>query len=149
MRFPYQLLKTRQPVFTLGGRSRRPRPVVAITVIGPTGTYVTDGWLDTAADDTVFPETIASVIGVNLGTAALGQAEGVGLAPVTVRFAQVTLRISQGSERREWRAWVGFTSARLRRPLLGFAGFLQFFTAVFHGDREEAELTVNSLYPGT
>ena len=35
------------------------------------------------------------------------------------------------------------------RPLIGFAGFLQFFTATFHGDREQVELTVNALYPGT
>ena len=39
--------------------------------------------------------------------------------------------------------------ANLQSPLLGFAGFLQFFTATFRGDREEIELTVNSLYPGT
>jgi hypothetical protein len=44
---------------------------------------------------------------------------------------------------------VGFTPVRLNRALLGFAGCLQFFTATFHGDREEVELTVNSLYPGT
>ena len=50
---------------------------------------------------------------------------------------------------REWEAWVGFTPVRLKRSLLGFAGFLQYFTAAFHGDREEVELTVNRLYPGT
>jgi hypothetical protein len=44
---------------------------------------------------------------------------------------------------------VGFTSCRLRHALLGFAGFLEFFTATFHGDREEVELAVNGLYPGT
>ena len=44
--------------------------------------------------------------------------------------------------------WVGFTSAPLRQPLLGYAGFLQFFTATFHGDREEVELAVNAAYPG-
>jgi hypothetical protein len=33
--------------------------------------------------------------------------------------------------------------------LLGFAGFLQFFTATFRGDREEVELAVNVLYPGS
>jgi hypothetical protein len=33
--------------------------------------------------------------------------------------------------------------------MVGFAGFLQFFTATFHGDREEVELTVNMAYPGT
>lgn len=37
----------------------------------------------------------------------------------------------------------------LRQALLGFGGFLQFFTATFRGDHEEVELAVNSLYPGT
>jgi hypothetical protein len=65
-----------------------------------------------------------------------------------VRYASVTLRITDGVEFREWPAVVGFASGNLTRPLLGFAGFLQFFTATFHGDREEVELTVNPLYPG-
>ena len=65
-----------------------------------------------------------------------------------MRLAQVTLRIADNNEQREWRAWVAFTSATMRQPLLGFAGFLQYFTAAFHGDREEVELTVNGLYPG-
>jgi hypothetical protein len=54
-----------------------------------------------------------------------------------------------GGQLREWPAWVGFTSLPARYPLLGFAGFLQFFTATFHGDREEVELVVNRLYSGT
>lgn len=60
----------------------------------------------------------------------------------------MVLRISDGHEHREWPARVGFTSAPLHRPLLGFAGFLQFFTATFDGVRELVELTVNSSYPG-
>jgi hypothetical protein len=43
---------------------------------------------------------------------------------------------------------VAFTPVRLWRPILGFAGCLQFFTATFHGDREEVELVINALYPG-
>ena len=66
-----------------------------------------------------------------------------------VRYAEVTLRLSDGQENREWHALVAFTSARLRRPIVGFAGFLQFFKAVFEGDREVVELTANSLYAGT
>ncbi len=52
-------------------------------------------------------------------------------------------------EVRQWRAWVAFAPPPFSNPLLGFAGCLQFFTATFHGDREEVELTVNRLYPGT
>jgi hypothetical protein len=44
---------------------------------------------------------------------------------------------------------VAFTSAPLRRPLLGFAGFLEFFTSTFYGDLEQVDLTINSRYPGT
>jgi hypothetical protein len=51
-------------------------------------------------------------------------------------------------EFREWPAWVGFVNG-LRRPVLGFAGFLQFFTATFRGDDEVLDLEVNRLYPGT
>jgi hypothetical protein len=61
----------------------------------------------------------------------------------------VTLRIATAQEQREWQAWVGFTSGKLRRPILGFAGCLQYFTSTFLGDREEVELSVNRLYSGT
>ncbi len=73
----------------------------------------------------------------------------MGGATVPVQYAQVTLRITDGREFREWTAWVGFTTVQLNQSLLGFAGFLQFFGSNFLGDREEVELTVNSLYTGT
>ena len=66
-----------------------------------------------------------------------------------MRYAEVTLRLATTTERHEWRAWVGFTSAKLHLPLLGFAGCLQFFDALFLGQHEQVELTVNGLYPGT
>ena len=73
----------------------------------------------------------------------------MGRVPVQLHYAQVHLRLAGGGEFREWPALVGFTSLPVRYPLLGFAGFLQFFRSDFHGDREEVELVVNSLYPGT
>lgn len=149
LRFPYRLLKTKLPVLPLGGRPERPRPVATVSVIGPGGTFVETCWVDTASDDTVFPEEVADKIGIDLTSAPCGGAAGVGQLPLTLRYAEVTLRMASDGERREWRAWVGFTSAPMNRPLLGFAGFLQFFTATFRGDREEVELEVNSLYPGT
>ena len=89
-------------------------------------------------------------VGVDLNIApARGlQASGVEKAPVGLRYAQVKLRLVSGDSWCEWPAWVAFTDAPLNRPLLGFAGFLQFFTAIYHGDREEVELAINGLYPG-
>jgi hypothetical protein len=149
LRFRYQLFRTRQPVLTLGGRFVHPRPVLPLSVIGPTDTRVVQGLLDTGADHTVFSEALARQIGLDLTTAPQGVAGGAGLGTLPVRFAEVRLRLASSGELREWQAWVGFTSGALNRPLFGFGGFLQYFTATFHGDREEVELVVNALYPGT
>jgi hypothetical protein len=105
--------------------------------------------VDPAADDTVFPKALATAIGIDLTHTPEGTGEGVGKKKVRLQFAEVTLRLTDGTEYREWRGWVGFTDTRLERPLLGFAGCLEYFSAVFHGDREELELTVNASYPGT
>src|SRR5262249_58981 len=105
--------------------------------------------LDPGADDTVFSESLAAAIGVDLTNAPLGQGAGVSLIGITLRYAQVSLRITDGFEQREWPAWVGFTPARLYPPMLGFAGFLQFYPASYYGDREQVELTVNGLYQGS
>jgi hypothetical protein len=119
-----------------------------VSVLGPGGSKVHRGLLDTGADDTVFPQDVADDAGIDLTNAPSETFSGVGGLPYTVRYTQVTLRITDGHEFREWPAWVGFTTATMKQGLLGFAGFLQFFTATFHGDREQVELTVNPLYPG-
>jgi hypothetical protein len=123
--------------------------LITVSVVGPGGTHVVEGLVDSGADETVFPEDVAARIGVDLTGAPQGRGAGASLAGVPLRYGEVGLRIASRSERREWRAWVGFTSAKIYRPMLGFAGFLQFFTAAFHGDREQVELTINPLYPGT
>ena len=149
LRYPYTLVPMPYPVTSLGGRWVRPRPLIDLGLLGPTGAKAETAQLDTGADDTVFMEDAARAIGLDLSNAPAGFASGVGVARVPLRYAEVTLRIAGVGEFREWKAWVGFTPARLSRPLLGFGGFLQFFSAHFHGDSEEVELTVNRLYTGT
>src|SRR5262249_18253749 len=148
--YPYQLRPLRAPAYSLRGRTNRPKPLIDISVVGPRDTRLMQALLDTGADDTVFHESLAARIGVDLTNATEG--EGGSFGGVTIarlRFAPVPLRLATASERREWVAIVGFTSVPLRWALLGFAGVLEYFTATFRGDREEVELTVNSLYPGT
>ena len=43
--------------------------------------------------------------------------------------------------------WIHDGPAALRYALLGFAGFFQFFTAEFQGDRERVALAANGLFP--
>lgn len=149
LRFPYQIYPMNHPVYSLGGRYARPRPVISVSLIGPTDTRAKDALLDTGSDDTLFPETLATKIGVDLSNAPLLLGSGIGGQPVPVRFAQINLRLTTQTEVREWPAWVGFTPALMTLPVLGFAGCLQFFTSTFIGDMQLVELEVNSLYPGT
>ena len=146
--FRYKVIPINRAAVALGGRWSFPRPLVVVSVMGPKGTDSVEGRLDTGADETLFSTRLAARIGVDLGNAPRGQITTADGTVVSVCYAQVTLRLTDGVERREWPAWVGF-SPKIHRPLLGFAGFLQFFTATFHGDREQVELTVNTLYPGT
>lgn len=118
-------------------------------MVGPAKTRATDALLDTGADDSVFPERLAQFLGIDLDAAPVRTLGGLNGPPTTVRYALVRLRLSDGREQRGWPAWVGFTSAPIQIPTLGFAGCLQFFTATFYGEREEVELTTNSTYPGT
>ena len=138
-----------QPIVSLNGRTERPKPVIGVALLSGQKTVARDCLLDTGADDTIFPEDVAAQLGIDLSNAPSGTASGVGLVPSIVRYAKVTFRITDGHEQREWEGWVGFTSARLHRPLLGHAGFLQFFDATFRGDAEIVELTPNSSYAGT
>src|SRR5207253_7710425 len=100
-------------------------------------------------DDTIFSNSLAAQIGLDLTNAPSGTGSAIGMAMVPVQYAQVRLRLTDGIEQREWSAWVGFTPVGLPYPMLGFAGCLQFFTSTFHGDREEVELSPNSLYTGS
>jgi hypothetical protein len=116
LRFPYARVPVATPVFPLGGRRERPRPIVLVSLVGPSDTVLKEALLDTGADDTVFPEQIASQVGVDLTGAPTGQGVGVGGTPLPLRYARVTLRLTDGQEHREWPAWVGFAPIRMNRP---------------------------------
>lgn len=149
MTFPYRRYLFGQPQFSLDGLLYRPRPVIAITLVGPAKTICRDALVDNGADDTLFPVDDALDMGLDLRHLQRGTTTGIGATVINVRYCEVTLRLAAGQEQREWQAWVGFTTSPLARPLLGYAGFLRFFTATFHGETEEVELTVNGLYAGT
>ena len=147
--FHYKSRPRPQPVVSLGGRFSRPRPIIPLTLIVPNRTKLLIALLDTGAEDTVFPESYAAQLGIDLTNAPVGEAQGVGSRPIPLRYANLTLRIADNNEQREWPAIVAFAPLQGRLPMLGCASFLQYFTACFHGDLEFVELTVNALYPGT
>lgn len=150
MRFPYLEARSRLPIPSLANLLVRPRPIVAFRVRGPAGAQLLDGFLDTGSDDTVFESWVAALIGVDLTQAETRAIQLVGRPQVIhCRYAPVEFSITDGRDTFTWTAFAGFVSTRLRYPLLGYAGFLQFFDAEFRGADREVELTANRDFPGT
>jgi hypothetical protein len=148
VRFPYLALRTRGPVYSLGGIRVRHKPVVPIHIVGPQMLPPTDSCIDSAADDTVFPAHMARRLRIDLTSAPSGEAMAVGLTPVAIRYARVKLLLADGFETAQWEVVVGFTAAPLRWPLLGQAGFLEFFDVELKGLRHEVSVKPNASFPG-
>lgn len=151
MRVPYLPAPVAVPLPTLGGSKVRPRPVLAIRLTGPGRSWLRDGLLDTGADDTIVEDGVAALIGLDLSGSEEREIGLVGRPrPVRCRYAPVRLRITDGlRETYQWTAVVGFAATRLPYALLGYAGFLQFFDALFQGADRAVILTPNRSYPGT
>lgn len=149
MKFPYLADKAKVPQASLAGGIDRPRPVIAVRVLGPVASCLIDGHLDTGSDDTVFPLWVAGFVGADLSQAAEQDIHLAGRGqPFRARFLPLELRITDGKETYQWSAIVGFVPVPLRRALLGYAGFLQFFDADFRGADREVILTPNATFPG-
>jgi hypothetical protein len=148
MRFPYLPLPTPGPIPSLAGAAVRYRPVVAVRVFGPKTSRMLDGCLDTASDDTIFPRSLARSLGIDLTGAASGQARTTAGVVIPYAYARVRILVRDGQEECEWEATVGFADVAMRWPLLGHAGFLEFFDAEFRGLDRAVIVTPNAAFPG-
>jgi hypothetical protein len=153
LRFPYQdePFTGPPPPSLPAGAGAVWRPLIPITLIGPTGKFraYTRAILDPGADDTVFTIDTARRLAISLlphtghGLRWRGQLHAL-------RFGKVELQIAadDGSVW-QWPAVIAFSPAPLRYPILGQAGCLQFFDARFLGADLAVELEANPTFPGT
>ena len=153
LRFPYlpEPLLGPPPPSLPPGSTVRWRPLVPVRIFGPTQRlrYFPRAVLDPGADDTIFPLDLAALLGVVLKADAAHALRWRG-QPYALRFGDVELELADdsGSVCR-WPAVVGFSAAPLRYPILGNAGCLCFFDALFRGADQFMELETNRSYPGT
>jgi hypothetical protein len=150
VKVPYAPIPLKRPIPSLGRGLFHYRPLLAVRLTGPGTSQVYDGLLDTGADETVFDQHVAQLLGVDLRGAP---DRLVGLAgrpsPVRCRYAPVHMRITDGvQETYEWTAVVGFVPGPLHYHLLGQAGFLQYFLAEFDGEVHQVTLTPKPSFPG-
>ena len=152
LQFPYQdePLKGPAPPSLSPSATVRWRPLIPVTIIGPTGgrRFFPRALLDPGADDTVFPLAIAGLIGISLrpdtGHGLRWRGQGYAL-----RFADVSLELSDGIEVWCWTTVIALSPAPLRYPILGLSGCLQFVDASFLGKSQIAHLEANQSFPGT
>ncbi len=126
------------------------RPVITIRVVGPKADARWDALVDSGADETLFPLSLAEVLGVELDEELISEAAGISGDRLKIQYGDVELRIESDSEIIEWKTTVGFVdfgSASDEVIILGHGGCLDFFTATFDGENAELKLTPNGLLP--
>ncbi len=151
MRFPYQeeILTGPAPPSLPAGAISRWRPLIPVQIIGAVGVsrHYPRAVVDPASDDTVFPMDTARRIGARLRPDTGHRIRWRGQVH-TLRFGDVELVLTDGTTVWRWSALVGFSPASLRYPILGNAGCLQYFDALFRGADLTIELNFNRSYAG-
>ncbi len=141
MKFNYQSYAIR-----VSGTSRYVmvyRPVIAVDVVGPNGVEELRGLVDTGADDTLLPDDLIESLGLVVIPGDTGIIKGIDGGKIPVQYARVNL-ILPGYR---WSARVGLHGGF--NTILGHAGFLEYFTATFNGQRRHLTLTPNGTAPAS
>jgi len=148
MKFPYRPLVTSAPDgidFLLVAR-----PEIPFRIVGPSGQFTYIGLVDTGSDHTILPASIARDLGIELQLAAGPSASVFSGALVQLDAGTVTLSIESDGQSITWSTDVcffEFNSPDEETIVLGHAGFLDFFTAIFDGKLAELELIANDEMP--
>lgn len=146
MKFPYREYITQYP----GTEDFRLilRPVITIGIAGPQAAARWDALVDTGADETLLPLSLAELLGVELDETATSQAAGISGDKLTIYYGEVEFQLGAVDAEVVWRTLVGFVdfgSPEEEVVILGHGGCLDYFTAVFDGELAELELTPNSI----
>jgi len=123
------------------------RPVITIRIGGPKAEARWDALVDTGADETLLPMSLADLLGVKLDHQATSLAVGISGDQLTIVYGDVEFQIAAESQMVTWRTTVGFVEFGTSDDeviILGHAGCLDFFTSVFNGELAELEMTPNS-----
>jgi hypothetical protein len=124
------------------------RPEIRINLIGPDGVVEAAGLIDTGADPVFVSISLAKVLGIEIEPDAQEGAQGAGGHELRMWPGEVELEISAEVGAYRWNVQVGFikSSDDLAPALLGHAGFLEHFRAIFDGDAQTVELTPNERF---
>lgn len=125
------------------------RPEIRVTVYGSRNSGDFLALVDTGADNTILPESVARNLGIELLPCKGPDATVFGGQGIALFCADVELELAEGDERLRWPARVYFTAADAHDEtiILGRQGFLDYFTATFDGEACVLDLQANSYLP--
>jgi hypothetical protein len=112
-------------------------------VIGLSNSAVIFGLLDTGAEATLLDESYIDLFDVHIKAGDQEEFVGVSGRPFLVSFGVIDIELATPGRRTvcRWHARVGFAPRpRGQGAIFGYEGFLQYFSASFHGPRRHVTL---------
>jgi hypothetical protein len=148
MRFSYTL--NLAPSIDTGDEIVLLRPEIPIRVYGPAGTADMLALVDTGADNSIFPLSVARDLGIETTPGKGPDAMAFGGQRISLSFAEVVLEVWQHAVVIRWRTrlyFADFPGDTERAVILGHEGFLDYFTATFDGEDCVLALEPNHSIP--
>jgi hypothetical protein len=128
------------------------RPEIELILLGPANGILCQGLVDTGADNTVFPSSLARRLRIPLIAEPGPPAKGFGGQELAMFSGEVRLGLQSEDEVCHWRTRVlffDFPHPDDEAVVLGQAGFLEYFTATFDGQRKTLQLAANDQLPAS
>ena len=126
------------------------RPEVLVQIAGPNRSEAFLGLVDSGADNTVLPTSIADRLGIQLRPAQGPSGIAFGGHELVFQVGQVEFELSDDQTTWTWKTEVlfhQFEDAQDETLILGHAGFLDFFRTLLDPEQAAVELTPNGLFP--
>jgi hypothetical protein len=118
-----------------------------VDVVGLTGTYSVLALVDSGADVTLLPRSVASSIGAAVDDTIRWPVGGFGGQVIDASPGNVDLEITRDGSTIRWNATIAFVNypaGAEEVSILGHAGFFDFFRVLFDGPAKELEIHLMS-----
>jgi predicted aspartyl protease len=125
-------------------------PEVPLRIHGPSGSRDFVALVDTGADNTILPTSIARDLSIPLIAGRGPGATAFGGQRIALSYSDVDLELIHGDGSVRWPARVYFAESSDDGDeiiILGHQGFLDYFTATFIGEECALELELNPYLP--
>ncbi len=126
------------------------RPEVLVLIHGPTGAESHYALVDTGADNTILPSSVAERLGISMTNCRGPEARAFGGQKIALTYADIVLELTDDNSCIRWQARAFFAESASESEdmvILGHQGFLDFFTATFDGEDCSVSVEPNSTLP--